>query len=155
GWRAAGIARLPGCVRHLQCWYNGGVGAATTGGAVSMSIESILGPGGIIARRLPRFEVRPQQEQMARAVQDALANRHPLMIQAGTGVGKSFSYLVPAIEAAAADKEKRIVISTHTISLQEQLVGKDIPFLHTVMPDDFRAALVKGRANYLSLRRLR
>ena len=77
------------------------------------------------------------------------------MVEAGTGVGKSFAYLVPAILAATANKDCRVVISTHTISLQEQLVRKDIPFLQSVMPQPFNAVLVKGRSNYLSLRRLR
>lgn len=120
-----------------------------------MSNASILGPDGAIARRLGNYEVRPQQLQMAEAVADAIANRHHLMVEAGTGVGKSFAYLVPAIQAALADKECRVVVSTHTISLQEQLVHKDIPFLQSVMPEPFEAVLVKGRGNYLSLRRLR
>lgn len=120
-----------------------------------MSIASILGPHGTIARRLSNYESRPQQLQMARAVADAIAEQRHLMVEAGTGVGKSFAYLVPAIQAALADKECRVVISTHTISLQEQLVHKDIPFLQEVMPEEFKAVLVKGRSNYLSLRRLR
>ncbi len=120
-----------------------------------MSTSSILGPGGAIAKRLTRYESRPQQLKMADAVADAIADRHHLMVEAGTGVGKSFAYLVPAIQAALADKNCRVVISTHTISLQEQLVHKDIPFLQSVMPEPFTAALVKGRSNYLSLRRLR
>jgi ATP-dependent DNA helicase DinG len=77
------------------------------------------------------------------------------MIEAGTGVGKSFAYLVPAIFAALDDPDCRVVVSTHTISLQEQLIHKDIPFLRKVMPRPFKAVLVKGRSNYLSLRRLR
>src|ERR671934_1375442 len=120
-----------------------------------MSTASILGPDGTIARRLAGYEARPQQLKMADAVADAIAGRHHLMVEAGTGVGKSFAYLVPAIEAALADKDCRVVISTHTISLQEQLLRKDIPFLQSVMPKPFNAVLVKGRANYLSLRRLR
>jgi ATP-dependent DNA helicase DinG len=92
---------------------------------------------------------------MAEAVADAVAGRRHLMVEAGTGVGKSFSYLVPALLAATAEKDCRVVVSTHTISLQEQLVQKDIPFLQNVMPKPFTAALVKGRSNYLSLRRLR
>jgi ATP-dependent DNA helicase DinG len=77
------------------------------------------------------------------------------MVEAGTGVGKSFAYLVPAILAAVANKECRVVVSTHTISLQEQLVRKDLPFLQSVMPLPFTAVLAKGRSNYVSLRRLR
>src|SRR5690349_2717487 len=120
-----------------------------------MSTASILGPDGAIARRLAGYEARPQQMKMAEAVADAIAAPHHLMVEAGTGVGKSFAYLVPAIQAAVADKDCRVVISTHTISLQEQLVRKDIPFLQGVLPEPFTATLVKGRSNYLSLRRLR
>jgi ATP-dependent DNA helicase DinG len=120
-----------------------------------MSTASILGPDGVIARRLTGYEPRPQQLQMAEAVAEAIADKHHLMVEAGTGVGKSFAYLVPAIQAATASKDCRVVVSTHTISLQEQLVHKDIPFLQGVMPQPFTATLVKGRSNYLSLRRLR
>jgi ATP-dependent DNA helicase DinG len=120
-----------------------------------MSIASILGPDGVIARQLPHYEPRAQQLQMADAVAEAIDDRRHLMVEAGTGVGKSFAYLVPAIQAATANKECRVVISTHTISLQEQLVRKDLPFLQGVMPQPFNATLVKGRSNYLSLRRLR
>ncbi|OWK43808.1 ATP-dependent DNA helicase [Fimbriiglobus ruber] len=117
--------------------------------------SKVLGPGGLVAKRLPGFESRPQQVEMATAVADALARDRKLLVEAGTGVGKSFAYLVPAALAVAAKKDYRIVISTHTIGLQEQLVTKDIPFLQSVMPNDLRPALVKGRGNYLSLRRLR
>jgi ATP-dependent DNA helicase DinG len=120
-----------------------------------MSTDAILGPNGSIARRLSGFESRPQQEQMARAVADAIANKRHLMVEAGTGVGKSFAYLVPAVLAALENRDCKVVVSTHTINLQEQLIQKDIPFLQTVMPKEFRAVLVKGRSNYLSLRRLR
>ncbi len=111
-----------------------------------MSLPSILGPDGAIARRLSNYEARPQQLAMAEAVAQAIAAPRHLMVEAPTGVGKSFAYLVPAVQAAAANKECRVVISTHTISLQEQLVGKDIPFLQAVMPERFHAVLVKGRA---------
>ncbi len=121
-----------------------------------MSIAGILGPDGVIARRMNRYESRPQQLHMAEAVAEAIAEPHHLMVEAGTGVGKSFAYLVPAIEAAiAGGKEHKVIVSTHTISLQEQLIKKDIPFLRSVMPAEFSAVLVKGRSNYLSLRRLR
>ncbi len=119
-----------------------------------MSIASILGPDGAVARRLPHYEARPQQLAMAEAVANAIAGGRKLMVEAGTGVGKSFAYLVPAILAAAAQKDCRVVVSTHTISLQEQLIRKDIPFLQSVMPQAFTAVLVKGRSNYVSLRRL-
>ena len=115
-----------------------------------MSIASILGPDGAIAQRLAHYEARPQQLAMADAVADAIAGGRKLMVEAGTGVGKSFAYLVPAILAAATQKDCRVIISTHTISLQEQLVQKDIPFLQKIMPQPFTALLVKGRANRCS-----
>jgi ATP-dependent DNA helicase DinG len=113
----------------------------------------ILGAGGAIARRLPRYEERPEQMMMARAVARAIEDESHLMVEAGTGVGKSFAYLVPAI-LAASEAGKKVVVSTHTISLQEQLLQKDIPLLQAVMPQEFSAVLVKGRSNYISLRRL-
>lgn len=120
-----------------------------------MSIDSILGPDGAIARRLPSYESRPEQLAMAEAVGRAIGDAGHLMVEAGTGVGKSFAYLVPALLAASADPKCRVVVSTHTISLQEQLIRKDIPFLQSVMPKPFQAVLMKGRSNYLSRRRLR
>ena len=114
----------------------------------------VLGPDGAIARRMgDRFEARPEQMMMARAVARAIEGRSHLMVEAGTGVGKSFAYLVPSI-LAAHESGKKVVISTHTISLQEQLLQKDIPLLQAVMPEEFTAVLVKGLGNYLSLRRL-
>jgi ATP-dependent DNA helicase DinG len=121
---------------------------------VPATLTSILGPNGSIARRLgDRYEHRPQQLEMAAAVERAFAEGHHLLVEAGTGVGKSFAYLLPAIDYAVKQK-KRIVISTHTISLQEQLIEKDIPLIRSVYPDEFTAVLVKGRSNYLCQRRL-
>ncbi len=123
--------------------------------------DDILGPEGRIAARLPHYEERPQQRQMATAVAAALHEGHHLISEAGTGVGKSFAYLVPAILAATQENaeangitNKRIIISTHTISLQEQLVHKDLPLLNSVIPREFSFVLAKGRRNYLSRRRL-
>jgi ATP-dependent DNA helicase DinG len=120
-----------------------------------MSTRTVLGPDGLVSKKFPGFESRPQQLDMAAAVADAIDKKRPLLVEAGTGVGKSFAYLVPAIQAVAAKKDLRVVVATHTINLQEQLIRKDIPFLEGVMPDDFRPVLVKGRGNYVSLRRLR
>lgn len=125
--------------------------------SAALTVGDILGPGGSIARRLPHYEPRPQQLEMAGAVEAAIAGQKHLVAEAGTGVGKSFAYLVPAILAAtdeAQGKGKRIVVSTHTISLQEQLIHKDLPLLNSVIPREFSAILVKGRRNYLSRRRL-
>ncbi len=121
---------------------------------VSHTLSDILGPDGAIARRLgERYEFRAQQLDMAQAVQAAFEQGHHLLAEAGTGVGKSFAYLLPAIDLAVR-QHKRVVISTHTISLQEQLIHKDIPLLQSVYPDEFTAVLVKGRGNYLCQRRL-
>jgi ATP-dependent DNA helicase DinG len=119
----------------------------------------ILGPGGRIAARLKNYEHRAEQLDMAEAVARAIAGQQHLVVEAGTGVGKSFAYLVPAIlatEKPANEDEpsRRVIISTHTISLQEQLMEKDLPLLRSVLPIEFSAVLVKGRHNYLSLRRL-
>lgn len=117
------------------------------------SAAPLLAPEGPIARRLPNFESRPQQLEMIHRVEHALADQSVLLVEAGTGVGKSFAYLLPAIRRIVEQGE-RVVISTNTISLQEQLMEKDIPLLQAALPDEFTAVLVKGRANYLSLRRL-
>lgn len=118
------------------------------------AIQKILGPNGLIAKKLPGYESRPQQLAMAEAVYDTLSDDGQLLTEAGTGVGKSFAYLVPIAARLNNDPKLRIVVSTHTIGLQEQLIHKDIPFLQSVLPFDLRPALVKGRGNYLSLRRL-
>ena len=112
-----------------------------------------ISPWERIARRLRAYEIRPQQLEMAQAVGDAFESGKHLFVEAGTGVGKSFAYLVPAIERVT-QHGGRVVISTHTIALQEQLIEKDIPFLQKALPQSFRAVLVKGRSNYLGLRRL-
>ncbi|MEM9412411.1 MAG: DEAD/DEAH box helicase, partial [Planctomycetota bacterium] len=127
-----------------------------------ISSEDILGDSGRIAARLKNYEFRPQQLQMADAVANAIAERRHLVVEAGTGVGKSFGYLVPAILSLATGenledqgKKRRIIVSTHTISLQEQLMAKDIPLLNSVIPLEFAAVIGKGRGNYISLRRLK
>ncbi|MGB1925029.1 MAG: ATP-dependent DNA helicase [Rubripirellula sp.] len=133
-----------------------------------LSVDSILGDSGRIARRLEHYESREQQLEMSRRVAEALASDQHLIAEAGTGTGKSFAYLVPAIlHATESQKEdqtppqedgkarkRRLLISTHTISLQEQLIAKDLPLLNSVIPREFSAVLVKGRGNYLSLRRM-
>jgi len=99
------------------------------------------------------FEFRPQQQEMAAAVAKALEEERHLVIEAGTGVGKSLAYLAPAI-LFALEWHKKAIVSTHTINLQEQLLYKDIPILKKVLPVEFEAALMKGRQNYLCPRRL-
>ncbi|MDF1753449.1 MAG: helicase C-terminal domain-containing protein [Verrucomicrobiales bacterium] len=97
---------------------------------------------------LDHFEYRPQQQQMAVAAARALAESRAVLVEAGTGVGKSLAYMAPAVEMALKDHRKAI-ISTHTINLQEQLVKKDIPLLQKVLDKPFKAMLLKGRRNYL------
>ena len=120
---------------------------------MSLTVDDILGPGGLVAKHLDGYERRDEQLDMARAAAGAFENNEHLLVEAGTGVGKSFAYLVPAVLSAAAER-RRVVVSTYTIALQEQLIGKDIPFLQEVLPIEFTAALGKGRTNYLCLRRL-
>ncbi len=118
-----------------------------------LTVEDVLGPEGLIAGSLPGFEFRPEQLEMAKAVERTFADREHLLAEAGTGVGKSFAYLVPAI-LQAAYHQQRVLISTYTIALQEQLIAKDLPFLAEVLPLKFAAVLGKGRGNYLCMRRL-
>jgi len=120
-------------------------------------VREIFSPSGVFSHA-KNFEFRPEQQDMAVAVARALAGQEHLLVEAGTGVGKSFAYLVPAI-LFAVSKKKKAVISTHTINLQEQLVEKDLPILRTVLqglraPVDFSFAMLKGRGNYLCTRRL-
>ena len=152
-----------------------------------LSFSDILAPQGIISKRLEKYESRNEQLEMSQAITEAIDCRSHLAVEAGTGVGKSFAYLVPALLYACKDQEKkerekpdeerwededeanksllsprsapktpipRAVISTHTISLQEQLIHKDLPFLNSILPLEFSSVLVKGRSNYLCQRRL-
>jgi ATP-dependent DNA helicase DinG len=119
----------------------------------SLDIDEIFAPGGAISRAFSGYERRKEQVEMARAVQEAFRAKRHLVVEAGTGVGKSLAYLVPAMERAMAGAN-RVVISTFTISLQEQLINKDIPCLGGSMPWACKAVLAKGRANYLCKRRL-
>ncbi|MDO8672217.1 MAG: helicase C-terminal domain-containing protein [Dehalococcoidia bacterium] len=129
-------------------------------------LGSFLEPGGLLSRRFPGFESRPQQLKMMRAVIKALNEGSHVIAEAGTGTGKSLAYLLPSVAFATANS-RHVVISTNTINLQEQLVCKDIPDLRAVLADgqadtipdadgplaSFRTAVVKGRSNYLCLRR--
>ena len=117
-------------------------------------VAGVLGPDGPVARRLGRYEDRPSQREMARLVAELFTRGGVGLIEAGTGVGKSLGYLVPALRWAAQSGE-RTVVSTNTITLQEQLTGKDLPFLAEALTDQkVRFALLKGWRNYLCLQRL-
>lgn len=124
-----------------------------------ITIDETLGPYGPVARELgEHYEPREEQLRMAKAVAESLAARETLMVEAGTGVGKSLGYLVPAA-LRIMETGERVVVVTNTIALQEQIIQKDLPMLERIFVDDhgeplFRAELVKGRGNYLSVRRL-
>jgi ATP-dependent DNA helicase DinG len=130
------------------------------------SVVDWLVPDSPLARQLPGFELRPQQRDMAAAVARALSQKRHLAVEAGTGVGKTFAYLLPALEQIIQHK-RRVVVSTHTIALQEQLIHKDIPVLQQALAGSttgptrgkgtplLKAELMKGRHNYLCLRRLK
>jgi ATP-dependent DNA helicase DinG len=117
-------------------------------------MQSVFGPEGLIAQAHPEYEYRPGQIQMADAVMRAFEERHHLIVEAGTGTGKTLAYLVPAV-AAALGGRGRVIVSTGTKNLQEQLMEKDIPFLQSVLPKKFTAACMKGRNNYVCLQRLK
>ena len=116
-------------------------------------MEDIFGQNGLIARFHEAYEHRDGQIKMAEAVMRAFDEKRHLVVEAGTGTGKTLAYLVPAI-AAALGKKGRVIISTGTKNLQEQLMEKDIPFLQRVMPKKFTAAYMKGRSNYACLNRI-
>ena len=116
-------------------------------------MEKIFGRDGLIARHHKEYEFRAGQIKMAEAVLRAFEEKKHLIVEAGTGTGKTLAYLVPAIAYALA-KNKRVVISTGTKNLQEQLMEKDIPFLQKIMPKKFSAAYMKGRSNYACLYRI-
>ncbi|HEX4481055.1 MAG TPA: ATP-dependent DNA helicase [Rudaea sp.] len=113
------------------------------------SARELLGPDGPFAREVPGFAPRTSQQDMADAVEDAIANGHSLIAEAGTGTGKTFAYLVPALRSG-----KRVIISTGTKTLQDQLFHRDLPRVREVLGTRLRTSLLKGRANYVCLYRL-
>lgn len=117
-------------------------------------VEQFFAPGGVLSRNLEGYEQRDEQTRMAFDVAEAFNRERVAVIEAGTGTGKSLAYLLPAVLWSVRNRE-RIVVSTNTINLQEQLIKKDIPFLQQKGGLAFRAVLVKGRSNYLCLRKLK
>ena len=116
-------------------------------------IAAVLDTGGKLARVMPGFETRPSQVDMAHDVSEIISDGGILVAEAGTGVGKSFAYLIPALAWAIGNNE-RVVISTATINLQQQIFKKDFPTVSALFKKSAKAAVVKGRANYLCKRRL-
>jgi ATP-dependent DNA helicase DinG len=115
-------------------------------------VTGTLAPGGPISFAHPAYEDRPAQRDLTAAIVRAYNEGGVAVLEAGTGTGKSVAYLIPAIRWALQNRE-RTVVSTNTINLQEQLVRKDLPFLRQALGEQFRFALVKGRGNYISIRR--
>lgn len=125
----------------------------TTAPLDAEEVASILEYGGPFSQYFENYEQRPEQVEMLRAVTNALSYSQHLLVEAGTGVGKSFAYLVPS-SLFAIQNNTRVVVSTNTINLQDQLIQKDIPAVREALGIDLRAAVLKGRANYLCPRRL-
>jgi len=120
-----------------------------------MNVRELLSPGGTVARRLPGYEERPEQVELAEAVDHAFRERRHLVAEAGTGVGKSFAYLLPAVLHALRNPGRGpVIVSTRTIALQQQLERSDLPFLNAVLPLEWSAVTAVGRGNYVCLRRL-
>lgn len=116
-----------------------------------IDIEDYFSKEGILVNEIKGFEHRHEQEEMAKNIQNAVNNNKKIIVEAGTGTGKTLAYLIPAIKWAIANK-KKVIIATNTINLQEQLLLKDIPLAKSVIKDEFSYALVKGRTNYLCKR---
>ena len=116
-----------------------------------IDIEDYFSEDGILVNEIKGFEHRHEQEEMAKNIKKAINDNRKIIVEAGTGTGKTLAYLIPAIKWAIANK-KKVIIATNTINLQEQLLLKDIPLAKSVIKDEFTYALVKGRSNYLCKR---
>ncbi len=115
-------------------------------------VVNSFSPGGILEGNLPGYESRPGQVKMAKLIAEGLTSSHHVVVEAGTGTGKSFAYLIPCLWSAKKTGRK-VVVATHTIPLQEQLQKKDIPILAAVLPFPFRASVLKGKSNYCCLKK--
>jgi ATP-dependent DNA helicase DinG len=113
-------------------------------------MEEVFGPGGLIAQHHPNYEYRPGQVEMAHAVNNIIKDGGLALIEAGTGTGKTLAYLIPALAAG-----RRVLVSTATKNLQEQLHKKDVPFLQQIIPREFKVTCMKGRSNYVCLHRMK
>ncbi|HVV86137.1 MAG TPA: ATP-dependent DNA helicase [Kofleriaceae bacterium] len=120
-----------------------------SGERTKLSEDRTLAPGGSLAAAIPHFEDRPEQRRMSAAVEAALADARPLLVEAGTGTGKTLAYLVPALASG-----KRVVVSTGTRTLQDQILRHDVPLLRQILPRPFTAVALKGVGNYVCKRKL-
>ena len=116
-----------------------------------IDIENYFAKDGILAKEIKGFEYRQEQEEMAQYIQDAINEDRKIIVEAGTGTGKTLAYLIPSIKWAVTNK-KKVIIATNTINLQEQLLLKDIPLAKSIIKDEFSYVLVKGRNNYVCKR---
>ena len=116
-----------------------------------IDIENYFAKDGILAKEIKGFEYREEQEEMAQYIQEAINEDRKIIVEAGTGTGKTLAYLIPAIKWAVTNK-KKVIIATNTINLQEQLLLKDIPLAKSIIKEEFSYVLVKGRNNYLCKR---
>ena len=116
-----------------------------------IDIKNYFSKDGILAKEIKAFEYRQEQEEMAQYIQEAINEDRKIIVEAGTGTGKTLAYLIPAIKWAVANK-KKVIIATNTINLQEQLLLKDIPLAKSIIKDEFSYVLVKGRNNYVCKR---
>ena len=116
-----------------------------------IDIKNYFSKDGILAKEIKAFEYRQEQEEMAQYIQEAINEDKKIIVEAGTGTGKTLAYLIPAIKWAVANK-KKVIIATNTINLQEQLLLKDIPLAKSIIKDEFSYVLVKGRNNYVCKR---
>ncbi|MSR73916.1 MAG: ATP-dependent DNA helicase [Planctomycetes bacterium] len=121
---------------------------------MNLTVRDILGQGGALSRRQENFRERATQLSMAEAVAASFAEKHHLVCEAPTGVGKSLAYLVPSV-LALGKHVRRVVVATHTVALQDQLLQKDLPLLQSTLPYEFTAVRAVGRGRYVGLRRLR
>lgn len=127
----------------------------TPSASVPDSIDWVVdnfSPGGKLERNLPSYESRPGQVKMAKLIAEGLSSSQHVVVEAGTGTGKSFAYLIPSLWSAKKTGQK-VVVATHTIPLQEQLQKKDIPILEAVLPFSFRVSVLKGKSNYCCLKK--
>ena len=116
-----------------------------------IDIKNYFSKDGILAKEIKGFEYRQEQEEMAQYIQEAINEDKKIIVEAGTGTGKTLAYLIPAIKWAVVNK-KKVIIATNTINLQEQLLLKDIPLAKSIIKDEFSYVLVKGRNNYVCKR---
>lgn len=116
-----------------------------------IDIENYFAKDGILAKEIKGFEYRQEQEEMAQYIRDAINEDRKIIVEAGTGTGKTLAYLIPSIKWAVTNK-KKVIIATNTINLQEQLLLKDIPLAKSIIKDEFSYVLVKGRNNYVCKR---